>query len=93
MERFVLSGFREKGNVKMYKKKTFSTTAGRIAAMVLAAGLVCVSGCGKTERQADADAAPEGVQIPIILTVDPTTGKRNNQDLADAFNEAYEGRY
>ena len=93
MERFVLSGFREKGNVKMYKKKTFSTTAGRIAAIVLAAGLVCVSGCGKTERQADADAAPEGVQIPIILTVDPTTGKRNNQDLADAFNEAYEGRY
>lgn len=93
MERFVLSGFREKGKVKMYKKKTFSTTAGRIAAMVLAAGLVCVSGCGKTERQADADAAPEGVQIPIILTVDPTTGKRNNQDLADAFNKAYEGRY
>lgn len=31
--------------------------------------------------------------IPVIFTVSPTTGNRNNQELADAFNQEYEGRY
>ena len=29
----------------------------------------------------------------MILTVDPTTGKKNEQDLVEAFNQAYQGTY
>ena len=33
------------------------------------------------------------IDIPIILTVDPTSGKKTEQDVVDAFNEEYAGTY
>lgn len=77
----------------MRNKRKWETVARRVTAVVLVLGLLSLGGCGKSVRQTDVDTTPEVVRIPIILTVDPTTGKKNNQDLADAFNEAYEGRY
>ena len=29
----------------------------------------------------------------MILTVNPTTGKKNEEELVNAFNEAYKGIY
>ena len=77
----------------MRNKRRWAMVTKRIAAVVLVLGLLSLGGCGKSVRQTNIDTTPEVVRIPIILTVDPTTGKKNNQDLADAFNEAYEGRY
>lgn len=51
------------------------------------------TGCGSTEKNKNEAEGTEAVRIPIIFTVDPTTGKKNNQELADAFNKAYEGKY
>lgn len=35
----------------------------------------------------------EAVKIPMILTVNPSTGKRNNEELVNAFNREYAGIY
>ncbi|MCD8217478.1 MAG: ABC transporter substrate-binding protein [Clostridiales bacterium] len=49
----------------------------------------------ETTAQADSDdaAADGAVEIPIILMVSPTSGIRSDEDLVEAFNEAYEGTY
>ena len=52
-----------------------------------------LTGCGSRNNNKTEEESPEEVRIPIIFTVDPTTGKKNNQELADAFNKAYEGKY
>ena len=52
-----------------------------------------LTGCGSRNKNKTEEESPEEVRIPIIFTVDPTTGKKNNQELADAFNRAYEGKY
>ena len=52
-----------------------------------------ITGCGSTDKNKNEAESTEAVRIPIIFTVDPTTGKKNNQELADAFNKAYEGKY
>ena len=51
------------------------------------------AGCAGTERESTVEEEGSVISIPIIFTVDPTTGKKNNQELADAFNEAYAGQY
>ncbi len=33
------------------------------------------------------------MDIPVIFTVNPTTGKRSNEELANAFNARYKGTY
>ena len=43
-------------------------------------------------RQAGAQKKKK-IDIPIILTVDPTSGKKTEQDVVDAFNEEYAGTY
>ncbi len=48
-------------------------------------------GIGRNEKEEKEQA--DIVRIPVIFTVDPTTGKKNNQELAEAFNKAYEGKY
>lgn len=49
-------------------------------------------GCGQkqTEETAQAD---ETIEIPMILTVSPSSGKKSEQDVVDAFNTAYQGKY
>lgn len=52
-----------------------------------------LTGCDSPKAGKEEAQQTEAVRIPIIFTVDPTTGKKNNQELADAFNKAYEGKY
>ena len=54
---------------------------------------MAVPGCAGTESENTVKEESGVISIPIIFTVDPTTGKKNNQELADAFNKAYAGKY
>lgn len=49
-------------------------------------------GCSAQEKE-QAQSQEEEIQIPIILTVDQSTGKKNDEEVVLAFNEAYEGTY
>ena len=55
--------------------------------------LVCqAAGCKSPEE--DKTQSGQGiVSIPMILTVDPSSGKKNGEDLVNAFNQAYQGKY
>ncbi|MCC8151613.1 MAG: ABC transporter substrate-binding protein [Lachnospiraceae bacterium] len=57
-------------------------------------GLLSGSAEAETARTDGGDAAADGaVEIPVILMVSPTSGIRSDEDLVEAFNEAYEGTY
>ena len=61
------------------------------------AGIACmtavlsVTGCGS--RNTIEPVEDEVVKIPVILTVNPSTGIRNDEELVNAFNREYEGIY
>lgn len=62
------------------------------AAIVILALTAGLCGCaGKKEPQAE--KKEEEVKIPMILTVDSSTGNKNDQDVVEAFNKAYKGTY
>ncbi len=63
-----------------------------IAAIILCAMLISIAGCAGREKK-QAESPSEEIRIPMILTVDPTTGKKNEQEVVEAFNKAYQGRY
>lgn len=52
----------------------------------------CIGGCNSDKREKKKEEAQE-VKIPMILTVDPSSGKKNEQKVIDAFNQAYDGIY
>lgn len=54
--------------------------------------LAFFSGCSQSE-QTSGEKQQEEIQIPMILTVDPSTGKKNEEEVVLAFNKAYEGTY
>lgn len=51
-----------------------------------------MSGCSDNEEQQDSGEEEE-VVIPVIFREDPQNGERSNQNLVEAFNQAYEGQY
>lgn len=52
---------------------------------------VLSAGCaGQAEKE---DTGKEEVSIPIILTVDSSTGIKNEEDVVEAFNEKYDGKW
>ena len=53
---------------------------------------VFFGGCANRSEEA-IEERKEEVHIPMILTVDSSTGKKNEQELVDAFNQAYQGTY
>ena len=55
--------------------------------------LTMLSSCGNNTNEEEKSTKDEVVKIPVNFTVDPSTGKKNNIELATAFNEAYEGKY
>ena len=55
--------------------------------------LTVLTGCGKNTGQTSRSTEKKEINIPIILTVDPTSGKKTEQDVVDAFNEEYAGTY
>lgn len=67
-----------------YKK----TLAGIMSIMVS----IAFGGCTNQESSNYTDDKKE-VEIPMILTVDPSTGSKNEEDLITAFNEEYRGKY
>lgn len=67
-----------------YKK----ITAIAAAAVFLAGGW----GCAKNEKEKPQNQGEE-IHIPMILTVDPSSGKKNEEDVVQSFNREYEGTY
>lgn len=65
----------------------------RIAVFVFLFSAFLLSGCASKQQEAVVQDNPEEVVIPVIFTVNPITGKKNNLELAEAFNAAYHGQY
>ena len=51
-----------------------------------------IGGCANSSEE-NVNVRNEEIHIPMILTVDPSTGSKNEQELVDAFNMAYQGTY
>lgn len=51
-----------------------------------------LAGCSRQE-DAERTESTEEVKIPMLLTIDPSTGNKNEEDVITAFNEEYKGRY
>ena len=51
--------------------------------------IALAAGCGHQEVKTK--QKQEEVQIPMVLTVNPSTGKKNEESLITAFNREYEG--
>ena len=62
---------------------------------MLCLGLVMtlLAGCGKSTGRTKQSEEKKEIDIPIILAVDPTSGKKTEQDVVDAFNDEYAGTY
>lgn len=73
------------------KKRKRRRFAGYMFSLFLAGSML--TGCGQVENKNDIEEETDVVKIPIIFTVDPSSGKKNNQELAIAFNKAYKGKY
>ena len=71
-------------------KKRQSQIVYKLLCILLPALLL--TGCGQKQPEETAQA-DEAVEIPMILTVSPSSGKKNEQDVVDAFNAAYQGKY
>ena len=80
MEPGVQSKFRmtERRNV-IYRKYLQSV-------FCIALVLTVLTGCGKNTGQTSRSTEKKEIDIPIILAVDPTSGKKTEQDVVDAFN-------
>lgn len=71
---------------KQHIKKT-------IRSMFIFLLMICLlTGC-KTSEKKQAEESKEPVKISIILTVDPSTGMKNEQKVVEAFNKKYKGTY
>lgn len=51
-----------------------------------------LAGCAANEKKKSIDEKEE-VAIPMILTVDPSAGTKNEEEVVKAFNQAYKGIY
>ena len=61
--------------------------------LILSAVLVLgLGGCQKEQTELE-EAETQEVSIPMILTVDPSTGNRNEEEVVEKFNQAYEATY
>ena len=60
----------------------------RIAAAFLVSCFVIglLGGCGEQKSSDNAEKRTAVIKIPVVLTVNPTTGKKSNQKVVDAFN-------
>ena len=56
--------------------------------------VICLfAGCGQKDQKVPSEPKDGPVKIPMIFLIDAATGKRENEELVHAFNEAYEGVY
>lgn len=87
MEPGVRSGFR------MTERRTVIYRKYMRSVLCIVLILTLLSGCGRDTDRTSQSAKKKEIDIPIILTVDPTSGKKTEQDVIDAFNEEYAGTY
>lgn len=73
------------GTYRNYKKNIEAV----LLVCCLSAG--CLLGC--EQQEIIEETKEEEVKIPMILTVNPSTGKRNEETLIKAFNKEYEGKW
>ena len=73
------------GKCRNYKK-TIETV---LLACCLSAS--CLIGC--EQQEIIEETKEEEVKIPMVLTVNPSTGKKNEETLIEAFNKEYDGRW
>ena len=83
----VLSGFRMMGK----KIENYRRLLSVLLCVVMLAGVAC--GCQKSEQTQTKEEERGEIHIPVIFTVNPTNGKKSNQQLTEAFNEEYDGIY
>lgn len=55
------------------------------------AAVLMITGCQKSDRSQDGQKG--AVEIPVIFQVDPASSYKSNEELVEAFNREYEGRY
>lgn len=76
---------------RMTGKKTVNSRRIMAAVMVIAM-LTALTGCaGKEDTQTR--KKNKVVEIPMILTVDSSTGNKNEEEVVERFNRAYKGKY
>ena len=85
VEQGVLYSCRKVGKRMMKYKKVFVI----FISIMFSLGL---AGCSRQE-DAERTEYTEEVKIPMLLTIDPSTGNKNEEDVITAFNEEYKGRY
>lgn len=59
--------------------------------LALVAGLFV--GCSDDSKKKKMEPKDEVIHIPVIFTVYPQSGKKNNQELVENFNKEYQGKY
>ena len=76
---------------RMMGKKTVNSRRIMAAVMVIVM-LAALTGCvGKEDTQTR--KKNKVVEIPMILTVDSSTGNKNEEEVVERFNRAYKGKY
>lgn len=65
----------------------------KIFAIFLCMMVALVLGSPSDQEEIDNRDPGEEVKIPMILTIDSSTGNKNEEDVITAFNEEYEGKY
>lgn len=63
-----------------------------ISVMLVFVFLLGLCGCAGKEKQVSTGVEKE-IAVPMILTVDPSTGNKNEEEVVEAFNQAYAGSY
>ena len=81
MEPGVRSGFR------MTERRTVIYRKYMRSVLCIVLILTLLSGCGRDMDRTSQSEKKQEIDIPIILTVDPTSGKKSEQDVIDVFNE------
>lgn len=76
---------------RMTGKKTVNSRRIMAAVMVIVM-LAALTGCvGKEDTQTR--KKNKVVEIPMILTVDSSTGNKREEEVVERFNRAYKGKY
>ena len=74
----------------MWNKESYSRWCSAFLCVVLVVMLLV--GCESEEEKKTQNSQSE-IKIPMILTVDPSTGKKNEEKVVEKFNEEYDGIY
>lgn len=73
----------------MKSKRMFSRLLSVVLCMI---AVIMLYGCAEQQQELKKDEKEE-VKIPMTLIVDSSTGNRNEQEVVEAFNREYDGKY